>query len=246
MLVLVLVGCGSSKTLRKNAMLPALERKGGNTPMVAANKNTERSSSSAYAPPPAFNGAGVTYAASRVYINEQYHFGDVNSTQLSAARRYGIQPLADRDEASQKQGTLHRISDNLYYTLAPMSHSVPYLTTGAADLLATIGRNFQEELRRRGYRSHRIVVTSLLRTEADVLRLQRYNSNATRNSCHLYATTFDLSYVRFNRIDTNGNSVDNNTMANILGKVLCELRDAGRCYVKYETQQRCYHITSRL
>jgi len=39
--------------------------------------------------------------------------------------------------------------------------------------------------------------------------------------------------------------VDNNTMANILGRVLNELRDSGLCYVKYETQQRCYHITSR-
>jgi hypothetical protein len=122
---------------------------------------------------------------------------------------------------------------------------VPYLPPGAASLLSLIGLRFQQELAKSGYRKHRIVVTSLLRTEADVQRLQRTNSNATRNSCHMYATTFDLSYVRFNRIDTSGSSVDNNTMANILGRVLNELRDSGLCYVKYETQQRCYHITSR-
>ena len=247
LLALLLTGCGTSKELRRYAMMPALEKRPTTSKAsTSGNARTRYSSSDMnYNPPPPFYGTSTTFAASRVYIDPQYHFGDINSTQLSAARKYGITPLANRQEAAESVGSLCRVGDNAYYTLAPMSHSVPYLTPGAASLLSLIGQRFQQELAKSGYRKHRIVVTSLLRTEADVQRLQRTNSNATRNSCHMYATTFDLSYVRFNRIDTSGSSVDNNTMANILGRVLNELRDSGLCYVKYETQQRCYHITSR-
>ena len=74
---------------------------------------------------------------------------------------------------------------------------------------------------------HRIIVTSLLRTDDDVKRLRKVNGNAAANSAHQYATTFDITYVRYDRLSLFGKSATNKQLANILGKVLQQLRDDG-------------------
>jgi adenylosuccinate lyase len=92
--------------------------------------------------------------------------------------------------------------------------------------------------------THKIVVTSLLRTDADIEKLMRQNSVAVKNSAHRHATTFDISYTRFvpASITTNANPHE---MKKVLAEVLRDLRDAKLCYVKYEKSQNCFHITSR-
>lgn len=90
-----------------------------------------------------------------------------------------------------------------------------------------------------------MIVTSVLRTRDDVRRLRKVNGNASANSAHQYATTFDITYARFERLSLKGEAANNMRLANILGNVLEQMRKENRCYVKYERRQRCFHITSR-
>ena len=84
-------------------------------------------------------------------------------------------------------------------------------------------------------------MTSVLRTEEDVKKLKRVNGNASTNSCHCNATTIDISYVRFD--DDEDKPRGGYELRWALAQSLHELREAGRCYVKIERKQYCYHIT---
>ena len=79
--------------------------------------------------------------------------------------------------------------------------------------------------------------------EEDVKKLKRVNGNASTNSCHCNATTIDISYVRFE--DDKIRPRSNYELRLALAQTLHELREAGRCYVKIERKQYCYHITVR-
>lgn len=191
-------------------------------------------------------GAGQTFRDDAVRVPREYHFADLNGEQLESARRFGIsRPIKNRKEARRKTRHLKKVRSCQLYLVDPLTHSVPYLTKGARSLLEDLGEGFQYILRREGYRPHRIIVTSLLRTEADVTSLRRVNGNAARNSSHLYATTFDLSYTRFNRLSTEGKPVSNAEMARILAILIEEFRSRGDCVVIFEQNQHCFHITVR-
>lgn len=187
---------------------------------------------------------GTTFMDRKAAVRSQFHFKDHNTTSVEMAKKIGIEPCDTREEAERKVKKLNYIESNRYYLVDNLTHSIPYLGDGASDLLYDIGKRFQKKLKKLGYREHRIIVTSILRTREDIARLQKVNGNSVKNSAHLYGTTFDLSYSRFNRIDMEGNMVDNTTMANILGEVLSELRDEGRCRVIFERNQHCFHIMS--
>ncbi len=176
-------------------------------------------------------------------VNSEYRFGDVNKTHLQAAQKNGIKPVANRKQLNTK--SLIKIESCDTYMVESLTHSVAYLTPASANLLEEIGNRFQKELKEQGLEKHRIIVTSVLRTGEDVKRLQKTNSNATTNSAHQYATTFDITYIRFDRQSIFGNSPETDLLANALGKVLKQLRDEGRCYIKYEQNQHCFHITSK-
>ena len=176
-------------------------------------------------------------------VENEYRFADINNTHLSAARRVGIKPVANREQL--ETNTLSKIRSGNHYTVDCLTHSVPYLTPASAKLLDEIGTRFQKELQDAGFEKHRIIVTSILRTEEDVKALRKTNSNASKNSAHQYATTFDIAYTRFDRQSLFGKPANNKQLANILGHVLEQLRKEGLCYVKYERKRRCFHITSR-
>ena len=176
-------------------------------------------------------------------IDDQYQFCDLNSIHLKAAREKGIMPVSDRSSINKKQ--LAKIESCKYYKVERLTHSVPYLTPSAKELLKEIGFRFQKALKEQGLERHRVIVTSILRTSDDVKRLRRVNGNASANSAHQYATTFDITYIRFDRQSLFGNAANNKQLANILGNVIKQLRSEGRCYVKYERKQRCFHITSK-
>lgn len=171
-------------------------------------------------------------------------FNDLNDTHLSAAVRLGIPPIHSREELSDRGDRLCRIEESDYYALGELTHSVPYLVPAARDLLDTIGRNFADSLCSRGGDSYKIVVTSVLRTESDISKLQRGNVNASTQSAHRYGTTFDITYVRFQRTN-NRCSVPDAQLKQLLGEVLLALRREERCYVRYEVKQGCFHITVR-
>jgi hypothetical protein len=82
-----------------------------------------------------------------------------------------------------------------------------------------------------------------------VVKLRRRNGNATENSCHLYGTTFDICYNRYKTVeDPDGpprRQVRNDTLKWVLSEVLRDMREQGRCYIKYEVKQGCFHMTVR-
>lgn len=174
---------------------------------------------------------GYTYKmVERVDENYAKVFTDNQARQFPAAKKFGIKPT---DESGIKKavadGGLVKIEDcNLYY-LSQVTY--PYLTPSAEDLLAQIGMMHQANMN--GSRS-RLRVTSCLRTEEHIRQLRTGNGNAVENSCHLYGTTFDISYKYLSE-----------KQRQALARALQSLRKAGYCYVKYEINQPCFHITVR-
>ena len=185
-------------------------------------------------------------------INYAKVFNDVNSVHLKAAKSLGLEkPLKGRDEAEDVMDDLVRIEDNRYYSIARLTHSIPYLTEGAAELLEVIGKNFRDSLKQKGINPNKIIVTSVLRTQADIKSLQKSgNINASSNSAHCYATTFDIAYADYEKVEYKRlrrcESIEPGVLKQVLGEVLMALQQKEMCYVKYEKKQRCFHITTRI
>ena len=177
-------------------------------------------------------------------------FPDVQEVQYPAALSNGVHPVANRLEAEARKRDLLYIGASPYYFIDPaMRSSIPYLVPRASLLLQHIGRRFLDSLAVKQIPLHSIIVTSVLRTEEDVARLRRFNGNASEQSCHRFGTTFDISYNRYHTISPPGGAgcrpVRNDTLKYVLSEVLRDARAEGRCYVKYEVKQGCFHITVR-
>lgn len=175
-------------------------------------------------------------------------FADVNDLHLEAARAVGLNtPVQKRDNINAARMGLVRIFETKSFVVANLTHSVPYLTKGASEELSRIADSFCAKLSDNGLPYYRLVVNSVLRTQEDVIRLRRSgNVNATENSAHSFGTTFDISYTKFRKSDDSDDVMDPYELTKVLGEVLRDERDAGRCYVKYEKKQHCFHITSRM
>ncbi|MBR5475955.1 MAG: hypothetical protein IKV17_03960 [Bacteroidaceae bacterium] len=171
-------------------------------------------------------------------------FNDANDKQLAVAEKIGVNPLASREELESVLGKLNETDDNRAYKVDNLTHSIPYLVPEANELLTEIGRSFQDSLVMKHLPPAKIIVTSVLRTQGDVKNLGRRNINASKNSAHCYGTTFDITYKRYYTMM--GESMDNaGKYTAVLGEVLRDLRKKGRCYVKFERKQACFHITVR-
>lgn len=187
----------------------------------------------------------------KIYSVSSYQrcFPDVNDVQLATASRLGITPATDRLEAEQSMHRLVYIGLNPYYDVAPLHHSIPYLIPKAQLLLSKIARNFLDSQYVKHIPPSKILVTSVTRTGEDISSLSKRNFNSTPNSCHAYATTFDISYLRYSpQQDPDAPPVRptrNDTLKYVLSEVLNDLRRQGLCYVKYEGKQSCFHITVR-
>ena len=176
-------------------------------------------------------------------------FPDTNAVQLVAAQHWGVTPVRDREDAEARKRELVYIASSPYYHVDPLYSSIPYLVPRAAVLLHDIGQAFFDSLYVKGVPLHKMIVTSVLRSQEDVVKLRRRNGNATENSCHLYGTTFDICYNRYKTVeDPDGpvrRRVRNDTLKWVLSEVLRDMREQGRCYIKYEVKQGCFHMTVR-
>ena len=176
-------------------------------------------------------------------------FPDNNDVQLVAANTHGVKPVEDREEAERRKKDLVFVGASPYFHVDPLNSSIPYLVPRAAVLLNDIGRAYYDSLQIKGIPLHQIIVTSVLRTRKDVTKLRGHNVNATENSCHLYGTTFDICYNRYKTVSPSEGrprrAVRNDTLKWVLSEVLRDMREAKRCYVKYEVKQGCFHITAR-
>jgi hypothetical protein len=176
-------------------------------------------------------------------------FPDSNSVQLSAALKYGVNPVQNSQDAERRKKELVYVGSNPYFYIDRLRNSIPYLVPRASKLLQNIGRNFYDSLQIKGIPLHKIIVTSVMRSKDDVSKLRGRNGNATQNSCHLYGTTFDVCYNRYKTIeDPDGparHKVRNDTLKWVLSEVLNDMRKSDRCYIKYEVKQGCFHITAK-
>ena len=176
-------------------------------------------------------------------------FPDNNDVQLMAANANGVKPVEDRHDAEKRMKELVFVGASPYFHIDPLKSSIPYLVPRAAMLLNDIGRSYYDSLQIKGIPLHQIIVTSVLRTRDDVKNLRTHNSNATENSCHMYGTTFDICYNRYKTVSPaegpQRRAVRNDTLKWVLSEVLRDMRENGRCYVKYEVKQGCFHITAR-
>lgn len=171
-------------------------------------------------------------------------FNDSNAVHLSAATRLGFSPITDLRTAWAIEKPIREVHTCADFHIDKLSHSMPYLVPEAEMLLHEIGRSFSDTIRARGGKSYKIKVTSLTRTDVTVRRLRRRNRAATQESAHRFGTTFDISYSKFICCDSSY-VVHEGDLKNILAEVLYRLRGEGRCYVKYEHKQGCFHITTR-
>ncbi len=177
-------------------------------------------------------------------------FNDINDVQLAVAQAIGVPPVKNREEAERLKAKLVKLEATDTYVIDSLTHSIPYLIPSAKELLDDIGRIFQDSLSAKGLNPYKLVVTSVLRTEEDIAKLSKSNINATENSTHRYGTTFDLSYWRYAKIpDLRGRPYEDvppEYLRATLSQVLKDIHDQGnRCFVKYERQQNCFHITVR-
>lgn len=172
-------------------------------------------------------------------------FNDLNEIQLETAKRIGVTPAKDRDEFASLEGVT-KIESNDFYTIEELTHSVPYVIPPMADLLAEIGQSFVGTLMEDRLPLYRPIITSVTRTEEDVKRLRRGNTNASENSTHQYGTTVDISWKRFDKIDPNDpREISEEELKHLLAMVLKRYHNQERCYIKHERRQACFHITVR-
>lgn len=184
----------------------------------------------------------------RIWYDGSYNrdFSDLNDIHLAMAQKIGIEPVASREEAEHASKKMDEIKTNEYIEVEELKHSIPYLIPEAAQLLEKVGRNFQDSLHNLNAPLYKIKVTSVTRTVDDVKKLRKRNSNSSVNSAHQYGTTFDVSWVRYTKIDEKDTmNIDKDRLKMVLASVLRDLHRSDRCYIKHERKQGCFHITVR-
>jgi hypothetical protein len=174
-------------------------------------------------------------------------FNDLQAKQIAAAQRIGLpRPPKDRADAASMRKQLVEIKTCKNYVVDDLTHSVPYLVPAAKRELDSIGAQWADILSRNGLPHYRFYVTSVLRTEEDIKYLQKSgNVNSVKQSCHCYGTTFDIAYMRYDKVTRTRDYMHEDNLKLVLGQALLNEQRKGRIYVKYEWRQSCFHITVR-
>lgn len=206
--------------------------------------NTELPDSTQAAPAPQTDGTLTNRIRVRNIGRLPEIFNDSNHVQMKSARRLGIEPVTSLASSYFIRRPIIHIKSNDFYKVDTLSHSLPFLVPEAAVLLHDIGSNFIDSLSKRGADGYKIRVTSLLRTPDTVKSLRKVNINASDSSTHQFATTFDISYIKFHPCSPS-RAIEQEDLKNLLAEVLLDLRDEQRCYVKYEKKTGCFHVTVR-
>lgn len=174
-------------------------------------------------------------------------FNDLQAKQYAAASKIGLpRPPKDLADAASMRNKLVEVKTTRNYVVDDLTHSAPYLVPTAKNELDAIGEEWADILQRNGLPHYRFYVTSILRTEESIKYLQRSgNINSVTKSCHCYGTTFDLAYMRFDKVTRTNDYMHQDNLKLVLGQVLLNHQRAGKIYVKYEAKQSCFHITVR-
>lgn len=172
-------------------------------------------------------------------------FDDLNPVQLEAAQSLGITPAKCRDDLLRID-RLVPLKETAGLKLDDLTHSVPLLVPEAARLAQEIGAAFRYQLEVDGQPLYRLIVTSVTRTAEDMDKLRQRNGNASLNSTHCYGTTLDISWQRYDKVDPEDpRTIEPEELKHLLARVLRAFHEDGRCYIKHERKQACFHITVR-
>lgn len=164
----------------------------------------------------------------------EIYFQDKQAKQERAYRNDGIKPQKELNglDRLKRRRILMVIPDREYFKIDnKMTYSRPYLLPKAISFLDTLGKRYQNRLG--SYPLEAFVITSATRSISSLSKLNKTNINASKSSLHLRGKTFDISYSQFKN--------DSTRSAFIL--TLNELKDQKKCFVKFEENQHCLHIT---
>jgi hypothetical protein len=168
--------------------------------------------------------------------NCDQYFPDNIETHKLALKSGVIKPQKELDELEnlKDKGVLIELKTNDDYIISDMDFSRPYVLPNVRLFLVELVTLYKKELGKISYVPFEI--TSATRSRRSARQLMGNNVNAVTNSAHLHGKTIDISYVRFKT---------NTDQLNALVQALKKLREAEKCYVKYERSQGCLHITVR-
>lgn len=178
-------------------------------------------------------------------------YKDINPLHLKYAKQNGIRPFKkNKDfhtevERLLKDGQLVKIKNTKNYQVERLTHSHPYLTPAGKKFLNDLGKRFQKKLDDHDMGTYAYQISSLLRTEETQRGLSKTNKNASPNSSHLYATTFDIAYDSVIKKPLPWMKVQmaDPKVIKLLSEAIGELRSEGRCVVITERIETCFHIT---
>lgn len=165
-------------------------------------------------------------------------FQDGVSEQEKAFQSEGIKP-------KKSFAAIHKLIDKHVlreietcedYVVEPMDASVPCLLPKGVKFLKRLSQDYRALCIQQHLEYVPFRITSATRTTESVKTLQQNNGNAIENSAHLRGKTLDISYL------TAKSQVE---QKRLFIKALATLKQEGLCYVKYEVNMKCLHITCR-
>lgn len=165
-------------------------------------------------------------------------FQDGVAEHENAYRYEGIKP---RDDFKDLQKLLDRrilmeIKTSENYEVVQMDASLPGLLPKGYRFINRLAREYRARCIQNKLAYVPFRITSAVRTKESVKALRKRNGNAIENSAHLKGKTIDISYL-FKKTDLK--------QKELFIQSLAKLKDEGLCYVKYETNMKCLHITCR-
>ena len=83
----------------------------------------------------------------RIWYNGSYNrdFKDLNDVHLAEAKRIGIKPASNREEAEKVKKEMEEIETNEYYEVEKLTHSIPYLIPSALESIFSYSTVFAYE-----------------------------------------------------------------------------------------------------
>lgn len=169
---------------------------------------------------------------------------DKMRTYQKQAKRDGIEASASRKELEDNDRMV-RVEESEYFKIDALTHSYAFLTKEAYNLLLDIGANFHSELEGTGLEGSKFIVTSLTRTKEQVEKLRRNNSNASKNSAHMYGECFDITYKRFSNTGVALDECHIDYLKETLAGVIRDMKSNRKCWAVTEKNQPCFHVVYR-
>lgn len=165
-------------------------------------------------------------------------FQDEIPIHENAYKYEGIKPKNDFDDLQKliDNHTLVKIKTTENYIVEHMDASLPAMLPKGITFLNKLSRAYRALCVQKSVEYVPFRITSATRSKKSVQGLMKDNGNAIENSAHLKGKTIDITYLT---------SKKHVKQKGLFIKALSKLKEDGLCYVKYEVQMKCLHITCR-